>query len=70
MREGIAQAVRRADYAAPAYWIRSVELTFDLDPVRTIVASRMAVVRNAAGTGGPLRLHGEDLEPLRVLANG
>ncbi|QTN21756.1 aminopeptidase N [Rhizobacter sp. AJA081-3] len=70
MREGIAQAVRRADYAAPAYWIRSVELTFDLDPVRTIVASRMAIVRNAAGAGGPLRLHGEDLEPLRVLANG
>ena len=70
MREGIAQAVRRADYAAPAYWIRSVELTFDLDPVRTIVASRLAVVRNAAGSGGPLRLHGEDLEPLRVLANG
>jgi aminopeptidase N len=70
MREGIAQAVRRADYAAPAYWIRSVELTFDLDPVRTIVASRMAVVRNAAAAGGALRLHGEDLEPLRVLANG
>ncbi|MFT3957294.1 MAG: aminopeptidase N [Piscinibacter sp.] len=70
MREGIAQAVRRADYTAPAYWIRSVELTFDLDPARTIVASRMAVQRNAAGTGGPLRLHGEDLEPLRVLANG
>ena len=43
MREGIAQAVQRADYAAPAYWIRSVELTFDLDPLRTIVASRMAV---------------------------
>ena len=70
MREGIAQAVRRADYAAPAYWIRSVELTFDLDPVRTIVASRMAVQRNATGAGGALRLHGEDLEPLRVLANG
>jgi aminopeptidase N len=70
MREGIAQAVRRVDYAAPAYWIRSVELTFDLDPTRTIVASRMAVVRNPDRTGGPLRLHGEDLEPLRVLANG
>jgi aminopeptidase N len=70
MREGIAQAVRRADYAAPAYWIRSVELTFDLDPARTIVASRMAVVRNTESAGGALRLHGEDLEPLRVLANG
>jgi len=70
MREGIAQAVRRVDYAAPAYWIRSVELSFDLDPTRTIVASRMAVVRNPDRPGGPLRLHGEDLEPLRVLANG
>ncbi len=70
MREGIAQAVQRADYAAPAYWIRSVELTFDLDPARTIVASRMAVARNPSGTGGALRLHGEDIEPLRVLANG
>ncbi len=70
MREGFAHAIRRADYAAPAYWIRSVELTFDLDPARTIVASRMRVARNAEGSGGPLRLHGEDIEPLRVLANG
>lgn len=70
MREGIAQAVKRADYAAPAYWIRSVELSFDLDPARTIVASRMRVERNAQGSGGALRLHGEDIEPLRVLANG
>jgi aminopeptidase N len=70
MREGIAQAVKRADYTAPAYWIRSVELTFDLDPARTIVASRMRVERNALGSGGALRLHGEDIEPLRVLANG
>ncbi|TXC66551.1 aminopeptidase N [Piscinibacter aquaticus] len=70
MREGIAQAIKRADYAAPAYWIRSVELTFDLDPARTIVASRMRVERNASGNGGALRLHGEDIEPLRVLANG
>jgi len=70
MREGIAQAVKRGDYTAPAYWIRSVELTFDLDPARTIVASRMRVQRNAGGSGGALRLHGEDIEPLRVLANG
>ncbi len=70
MREGIAQAVQRADYAAPAYWIRSAELTFDLDPARTIVASRLRVERNAAASGGALRLHGEDIEPLRVLADG
>jgi len=70
MREGIAQAVRRADYQAPAYWIRAVELSFDLDPAKTIVASRMQVTRNADLPAQPLRLHGEELTVLRVLANG
>ena len=47
MREGPATVVRREDYAAPAYWIRSVELSFDLDPAKTIVGSRMRIERNA-----------------------
>ncbi|MCW5613047.1 MAG: aminopeptidase N [Rubrivivax sp.] len=70
MREATATLVRREDYAPPAYWIREVELTFDLDPAKTIVASRLHVERNAAAAGGPLRLHGEDLTLLRVLADG
>ena len=71
MREGTSPtAVRREDYAPPAYWIRSVELTFDLDPARTIVASRLRIERNAALPAQPLRLHGEELTPLRVLADG
>jgi aminopeptidase N len=70
MREGTPTAVRRADYTAPAYWIRAVELTFDLDPAKTIVASRMTIERNAQAAPQPLRLHGEDLTLLRVLANG
>jgi aminopeptidase N len=41
MREGTAPLVRREDYAAPAYWIRRVDLTFDLDPAKTIVASKL-----------------------------
>ena len=47
MRENTATVVRREDYAAPAFWIRSVDLTFDLDPVKTIVGSKMHVQRNA-----------------------
>jgi aminopeptidase N len=70
MREGNTTAVRREDYAAPAYRIRSVELTFDLDPAKTIVASRMRIERNAAVAAQPLRLHGEELTLLRVLADG
>jgi aminopeptidase N len=70
MREGHAPLTRREDYAAPAYWIRSVELVFDLDPARTIVASRMAIEPNPQSAGGPLRLHGQGLTLLRVQANG
>ncbi len=70
MREGPATVVKRADYTAPAYWIRSVELSFDLDPAKTIVGSRMRIERNLAVPSGPLQLHGEGLNLLRVLADG
>ncbi|MBI5717115.1 MAG: aminopeptidase N [Burkholderiales bacterium] len=70
MREATATLVRREDYAPPAFFIRSIELTFDLDPAKTIVASRLRIERNAAAPRGPLRLHGEDLTLLRCLADG
>jgi len=71
MREGPATVMRRDEYAAPAYRITSVELTFDLDPAKTIVASRLAIERSAdAAPGTPLKLHGEDLVLLRCLADG
>ncbi len=70
MREGTAALIRREDYVAPAYWIRTVDLTFDLDPAKTLVTSKMKVERNAAVPHGPLRLHGEELNLLRVLING
>src|SRR5512144_2632732 len=70
MREGNAPVIKRADYVAPAYWIKSVDLTFDLDPAKTLVASRMAVARNPAVPAQPLQLHGEALNLLRVLVNG
>ena len=70
MREGQAPLVRREDYAPPAFWIRSVELTFDLDPAKTIVGSKLTIERNPAQPAQPLRLHGEALLLLRVLADG
>ncbi|MBL8328700.1 MAG: aminopeptidase N [Rubrivivax sp.] len=71
MREGTATVVHRADYAAPAFWIRAVELSFDLDPAKTIVASRLHMERNPqAAPGQALRLHGEDLNLLRVMSGG
>ncbi len=70
MREGPAPLTRREDYAAPAYWIRSVDLSFDLDAAKTIVASRMRIERNPDVPVQPLRLHGEGLNLMRVLADG
>ncbi len=70
MREGPATVIRRLDYAPPAFWIRKVELTFDLDPAKTIVASKLHIERNPQAAPGPLALHGEDLNLLRVMAGG
>ncbi len=71
MREGPATTIRREEYTAPAFWIRSVELTFDLDPAKTIVSSKMVVLRNPdQPLGQALKLHGEGLTLLRCLADG
>ncbi|MBC7727877.1 MAG: aminopeptidase N, partial [Microbacteriaceae bacterium] len=71
MREGPASVIRREDYTAPAFWIRSVDLSFDLDPAKTLVASKMSIERNAhAAPGQPLKLHGDGLTLLRCLADG
>ena len=70
MREGSSPVIRRADYTAPAYWIRSVDLSFDLDPAKTMVINRMQIERNADVPLQPLRLHGEELNLTRVLVNG
>ncbi len=70
MREGPATLVRREDYVAPAYTIRRVELTFDLEPAKTIVASRLHFERRAGQAHQPLRLHGDELTLLRVQADG
>ncbi len=70
MREGTPALIRREDYTAPAFWIRSVDLVFDLDPAKTMVINRMAMERNTDLPAQPLRLHGEELNLTRLLVNG
>nr|HET7859571.1 aminopeptidase N [Caldimonas sp.] len=71
MREGTAPLVRREDYAPPPFLIRKVDLTFDLDPAKTLVINRMQVERNAAVSApAPLKLHGRDITLTRCLVNG
>ncbi|MBK7548711.1 MAG: aminopeptidase N [Rhodoferax sp.] len=68
--QGAPVAVHRADYAAPAYWIDTVDLTFDLDPAKTRVLNKMTLRRNPDVAAQPLKLDGEDLNLARVLVNG
>ena len=70
MREGQNAVIYRADYQAPAFWIDTVDLCFDLDPAKTRVLNRMRLRRNADVAAGPLRLDGEELNLARVLVNG
>jgi aminopeptidase N len=71
LREAAAATpIRREDYAPPAFWIRRIDLTVDLDAAKTLVTSRLTMARNADVPAQPLRLHGEGLNLLRVLVNG
>ncbi len=67
---GQAIAINRLDYTAPAYWIDTVDLTFDLDPAKTRVLNKMHVRRNTAVEVQPLKLDGDELNLSRVLVNG
>ena len=69
-RDGTAPLIHRSDYQAPAFWIDTVDLTFDLDPAKTRVLNKMVLRRNAEVSAQALRLDGEDLNLSRVLVNG
>ena len=70
MREGTASAVYRLQYQAPAFWVDTVDLAFDLDPAKTRVLNKMRLRRNPDVATQPLRLDGEELNLARVLVNG
>ena len=65
-----ATLIKREDYAAPAFWIESVALSFDLDPTKTRVLNKMRLRRNPDVAQQALRLKGEDLTLTRVMVNG
>src|SRR5471030_1905912 len=68
----------RKDYTPPAYLVDTVELGFDLDPDRTVVANRVTLRRNpaaaehgaGAGAGAEIVLHGEQIELVALRMNG
>lgn len=70
MRTDTSPAIYRKDYTPPSYWVRSVEMGFDLDPSATRVATRMTLARNPASSEQAVVLHGEELELVQIRLNG
>jgi aminopeptidase N len=70
MRTDTPLAIYRKDYTVPSYLVETVELGFDLDPARTIVANRMTMRRNPASAQREIELYGEDIELVTIRLNG
>jgi aminopeptidase N len=70
MRSDTSQTIYRNDYTPPAYLVDTVELGFDLDPARTIVASRLTMRRNPDSDRAEIELYGENLELVALRMNG
>ncbi|WP_407278516.1 aminopeptidase N [Aromatoleum evansii] len=69
MKSEHAPTIQRSDYTPLAWNIEDIELHFALDPVATLVTSRMRCVRRAS-RAEPLRLLGEELELVSVSIDG
>src|SRR5215213_9815659 len=61
-------AIRREDYRPPDWLVPEIRLEFDLDAERTRVRATLEAVRNGEHSR-PLRLDGDELEPLFVQVN-
>jgi aminopeptidase N len=70
MRTDTPQTIYRKDYTPPSYLVETVELGFDLDPARTIVANRLTLRRNPDSAGREIELNGEDIELVALRMNG
>ncbi|SEO19974.1 aminopeptidase N [Duganella sp. CF517] len=62
--------IYRKDYTPPAFLVDTVELGFDLDPDRTVVASRVTMRHNPVSLSRDIVLHGEEIELVQLRMNG
>ena len=70
MRTDTPQTIYRSDYTPPSYLVDTVELGFDLDPARTVVANRLTLRRNPDSAQREIELYGEDIELVALRLNG
>src|SRR5450830_973 len=70
MRTETPPTIYRKDYAAPTYFVDTVEMGFDLEPELTRVATRITMQRNPAAAGKDIELYGEELTLVQLRLNG
>ena len=70
MKNAQAQTIYLKDYQQPAFWIDTVDLTFDLFDDHAIVTSKVQYLRNAEATATDLELFGAELELQSIILNG
>ncbi|NHZ89304.1 aminopeptidase N [Massilia sp. CCM 8733] len=70
MRTDTPQTIYRKEYTPPGFMVETVELGFDLDPQRTIVASRLSMTRNPESQVRAIELHGENIVLVALRMNG
>jgi aminopeptidase N len=59
--------IHRKDYQPPTFHVERIEMGFDLDPQKTVVAARLHLVRQSPG---PLDLDGDGLTLLHLAVDG
>ncbi|MFH1804746.1 MAG: aminopeptidase N [Pseudomonadota bacterium] len=65
--------IRREDYTAPAFWVDTVDLTFDLGRDVTVVSAKLALRANAErgiAAGDAVVLDGEDMKLVSLRVGG
>jgi hypothetical protein len=62
--------IHRKDYTAPAHWVNTVEMGFDLDPAATRVATRITLQRNSASPNKDVELLGDGVKLVALRMNG
>ena len=70
MRTDSPQTIYRKDYTPPSYLVDTVELGFDLDPAKTVVANRITLRHNPDSKSRDLVLNGEEIELVAIRMNG
>lgn len=70
MRTDTSPAIYRKDYTPPSYWVHTVQMGFDLDPLATRVATRITLERNAGSAEKAIVLYGEEVELVQIRLNG